>query len=797
MWAGISSFILRNRILILAVMLIITAGMGYYARTVTMSYKMAEVLPESDPTFKNYSKFRSIFGEEANVVIIALKDPEFFTPPTLQAWMQLENDIRSIQYVDWTLSPTSSSILLRDDSLKKFSYLPLITEVPGDKATADSIGTIFKELPFYKDILYNPKSETYVLLASLDKKVVHSKERLEVVSQIQEKIHGFETSQSKDLHISGLPFIRTDTINRSKKEIVFFTILAAVMASVILMIFFKSLRVLSVALTQVGISVIWSSGTMGLLGYKITTLTGLIPPLLIVIGIPNAVYMITKYQQEFLKTGSKIRALSRMIQKTGRAILLTNLTTAIGFGTLIITNSKMLEEFGIVASLNIICLFFISLAWTPILFSYMPSPKKRHTKHLTNKRTDGFIRVLLKVTESYRTQIYIVSALVLVFAITGMMQVQSSGKVADEVPQHSETYSDLTFFEDNFNGVMPFEIMIDTKKEKRARVSQKLWKKIDELQDSISALNCFSRPSSFIELIKYCNQAYYRGNASEYRIPNQLDMPRIQSFMNNNQIKGNDSLLTAYLDSSGRYVRVRAQMKDMGTYEMKKVIARIEAQSSAIFEGEDVDITITGASVVILKGTEYLLKNLLMSLSVAILIIAMIMGIMFRKFKMVLISLLPNLLPLLFTAGIMGYFGIPLKASTCIIFSIAFGISVDDTIHFLARYRQELKYHKGNVRESVFASIKETGISMAYTSIILFFGFSVFIASDFGGTKALGVLVSMTLLVAMLSNLTLLPALLLTLQGKQIDKDYKRYSIIEEDDEETDAEEIKNNPTEK
>lgn len=791
MWTKLSAFILRNRFQILAVVILLTAGFAYYSQKVGMSYKMAEVLPKNDETYQDYEKFRSIFGEEANIIVIAIKEKEFFNQKLIQSWNDLEEKIKSIKNVDWTLSPVSCSTLIRDDSLKKFTYQPLFQSLPENQSAADSIKEIFHQLPFYKDILFNPETHTYVMIAGLNKGIIHKKERLEVVTYIQDEIHRFEQKESKDLHISGLPFIRSDTIKRSKKEIVLFTIMAAIMASVILLIFFKSARILIIALSQVGISVIWSSGTMGIFGYQINILTGLIPPLLIVIGIPNAVYLITKYQQEYLKSGDKHKAISRMIQKTGRALLLTNITTAIGFGTLILTNSKILVEFGIISSINILFLFIISLLWIPIHLSFLPNLKKRHTSHLTNKRSNFFIDVLLKLSLQYRNQIYIVTFLVLIFSLVGMYQIESSGKIADEVPQHSETYSDLAFFENNFNGVMPFEIMIDTRKEKKARLSQKLWKKIDQLQDSISLNHKFSRPVSFIDLIKYCNQAYYRGNQNEYRIPNQLDLPRIQQFIGKSNENNKDSLLSSYIDTSSRYIRVRAQMKDMGTYEIEELINKIDHQAKEIFKEEDVEITITGASVVILKGTKYLLKNLIMSLTVAIVMIAFIMVLMFRKLKMVIISLVPNILPLLFTAGIMGYFGIPLKASTCIIFSIAFGISVDDTIHFLAKYRQELKHFNGNIKESVLVSIKETGLSMAYTSIILFFGFSVFIASDFGGTKALGILISMTLLIAMLSNLTLLPSLLLTLHKKQIDKDYKLYSVIEEDDEETDKSEEK------
>lgn len=783
MWAKISSIILRNRILILSIVGLLTVVMFYFSRRVEMSFQMAQILPPSDKTYQDYKKFRAVFGEEANVIILAIKDPDFFKKTNLQAWINFENSIKKIPYVEWTLSPASSFVLTLNDSLKKFENTPLINAPPTSEAEADSIAKKFTSLPFYKGVLWNPDSNAFIMLAGLNKEVIHKKKRSEIVDSIQAKVEVFEKAQYKNIHLSGLPFIRTAVVKTARQETLLFTLLAAVVSSIILMIFFKSIRVLTVTMLQVMIGVVWSWGTMGMLGYDITSVTGIIPPLLIVIGIPNAIYMVTKYQQEFLKIGDKITALHKMMEKTGRAMFLINITTAVGFATLIITPGKMLMEFGVVATINCMLLFFLSLFLNPILFSYLPNPSKRQTRHLTNKRSNWFIELQVRIVQKYRPIIYIISIVLVILSVIGMFRIKPSGKVADDVPKHSETFKDLTFFENNFNGVMPFEIMIDTKKKNKVILSGNLWKKVDQLQDSIESLNMFSHPVSIIEVMKYGNQAFYNGVTKQYQVPNQFDKMKVLEYFKRGLTDKKDLANQAYIDTAWRYIRIRAQMKDMGTYEMDAIVKRIEQQTKTIFEGEDVDVTITGASVVILKGTQYLLKNLLSSISVAILIIALMMASMFKKFKMVIISLIPNVLPLIFTAGAMGFFDIPLKASTIIIYGIAFGITVDSTIHFLAKYLQELKYYKGDIKTSTYASIRETALSMAYTSLVLFFGFSVFIASDFGGTKALGILLSFTLLMGFFCNLTLLPALLLTLNRKQIDKDYDKYAALDDDDE--------------
>lgn len=783
MWAKISSIILRNRILILSIVGLLTVVMFYFSRRVEMSFQMAQILPPSDKTYQDYKKFRAVFGEEANVIILAIKDPDFFKKKNLEAWINFEKSIKKISYVEWTLSPASSFVLTLNDSLKKFENTPLINAPPTSDAEADSIAKKFTSLPFYKGVLWNPDSNAFIMLAGLNKEVIHKKKRSEIVDSIQAKVEVFEKAQYKNIHLSGLPFIRTAVVKTARQETLLFTLLAALVSSIILMIFFKSIRVLTVTMLQVMIGVVWSWGTMGMLGYDITSVTGIIPPLLIVIGIPNAIYMVTKYQQEFLKIGDKITALHKMMEKTGRAMFLINITTAVGFATLIITPGKMLMEFGVVATINCMLLFFLSLFLNPILFSYLPNPSKRQTRHLTNKRSNWFIELQVRIVQKYRPVIYIISIVLVILSVIGMFRIKPSGKVADDVPKHSETFKDLTFFENNFNGVMPFEIMIDTKKKNKVILSGNLWKKVDQLQDSIESLNMFSHPVSIIEVMKYGNQAYYKGVTKQYQVPNQFDKMKVLEYFKRGLTDKKDLANQAYIDTAWRYIRIRAQMKDMGAYEMDAVVKRIEQQTKTIFEGEDVDVTITGASVVILKGTQYLLKNLLSSISVAILIIALMMASMFKKFKMVIISLIPNVLPLIFTAGAMGFFDIPLKASTIIIYGIAFGITVDSTIHFLAKYLQELKFYKGDIKTSTYASIRETALSMAYTSLVLFFGFSVFIASDFGGTKALGILLSFTLLMGFFCNLTLLPALLLTLNRKQIDKDYDKYAALDDDDE--------------
>ena len=535
----------------------------------------------------------------------------------------------------------------------------------------------------------------------------------------------------------------------------------------------------------------WAFGFLGLLGYEITVLTAIIPPLIIVIGIPNCIFLINKYQQEYKNHGNQVKALQRVITKVGNATLMTNITTASGFATFILTESSLLSEFGVVASINIIAIFLLSLLIIPIIYSYMSPPKEKHLKHLGKTWIEGFVNWMERMVRTRRTAIYGSSVILLALSIIGIYQIRISGSLIEDMPKKADFYKDIKFFEEEFDGIMPLEILIDTKK-KQGVMKLATLKRMEELSATIEEQPELSAPISIVNLVKYAKQAYFNGNPKYYQLPTSNErnfiLPYAKSF------DGDQNLMGAYVDSTGQYARMTTFMKDVGTDKMERAEENIQLKIDKLFPEDRYEVTMTGTALVFQKGTDYLVMNLVISLSLAILLIALFMAWMFKSLRMIIISLIPNLLPLLVTAGMMGFIGIPIKPSTILVFSIAFGISVDDTIHFLAKYRQELKANKWKIKKSVYASLRETGVSMFYTSIVLFFGFSVFMISSFGGTVALGGLVSATLLFAMLANLLLLPSLLLSLEKEIANEDTFKEPALQivdrEGDEETPKKEL-------
>lgn len=760
--------------------------MGYHANTVKMGYEMAQLLPKTDSTFIAFEKFKEKFGQDGSIMVLGINDSELFKHENFIEWQALGKRLKSIEGVDEVLSISSIFNLHKNTAEKKFDAVAVFDDPPENQEELDSLLTVVRSLPFYKGFIYTDNPDVTLAALTLDRSFLDSKDRGVLMKEVLAEVDKFKETTQIEVHYSGLPYIRAYNTTKVSDEIKLFIALAVIIVALILLLFFRSFRAMFFSMVVICIGVIWTVGWQGIFDFKITILTALIPPLMIVIGIPNCIFLINKYHQEFKNHGNQIKAISRVIKKIGTAIFLTNTTTGLGFGTFIFTNSRILVEFGIVAAIGIFSVFVVSIILLPIILSFQKPPKMKHMKHLERRWVRLVVDRMILIVTGYRKLVYAVGLTVLVLAIYGISLIRTTGNIADDLPRHGKVYQDLKFFEKNFKGVLPFEISIDTKKKGSATKLSTL-EKIDKLDELLSKYPEFSKPVSVVAGLKFAKQAYYSGRENKYSLYNRQEMSFIAPYLTNSAGSG-ESLMDAYMDSNRQVTRVTAQMADVGSERMEVILSDLRPRIDSIFPPENYKVELTGTSVVWLAGTDYLVRNLLISLGIAIFLIALIMAFLFSSIRMVFVSLIPNLLPLLVTAGLMGYFDISIKPSTILVFSIAFGISVDDTIHYLATYREELKSHAMNLREATILALKETGVSMIYSSIILFFGFGVFAASDFGGTIALGVLVSMTLLIAMLSNLIILPSLLLSLDNWITTKAFKQEPMLQILDEESNLE---------
>ena len=861
MWKNISKLILGNRILIIISIILFTIFFGFFATKLKLQYQLNKLLPESDPVYIAYEDFKSNFGQDGLMLVIATNEPDFYKEDKFNAWLEMADSIQNVKVlisnndttfyknvVDSVFSEAHLYNITKNKNQQRFNLVEIIDDYPLDQNVIDSVKQVISSLKFYENIVYKKSTDLHMMMLFLNKEIFNSKLRGTLVSDIHNIANSYN-HHFKNWKFSGLPYIRAFMMNVIKSELTLFVCLAILVTSLLLLIFFKSLKVVLISIVVVLIGVVWSVGIIGLFGYELTALMALIPPLVIVIGIPNCIYLINKYQQEFRKNNNKIKSLELIIQKVGNATFLTNATTALGFGTFVFTSSKMMIEFGIVSFINIICMFFISICLVPIVYSFLPDPKEKHIKHLDRKWMYSFVSSLIKFSKFYRKQVYISTFILLLLGGYGISLMHTTGNFTDDLPKNSPIIKDLRFFEKELNGVLPFEIVLtfqDTMYKNFSNISR-----IQQLQESLKKEKYLSKSLSIVDAMKFISQSYANGKSSKYNL--DFSRPKDQRYFSriisskyfkntfvSSETDNSNGFVGSFLDSTHLSTRITLQIADIGTSSMDSLINRInfridniinpeqsliskhkqnndlygmyssnsrirfivkekltngnldlinsfpddykeikslygnENFTSAIEESVEslkVESVVTGSGVLYTKGTTYMVKNLFTSLILAIFVIAILMSFLFKSFKMVLVSLFPNLIPLIFTSALMGYFGIAIKPSTILVFSIAFGISIDDTIHFLAKYRQELKTK--SISDSVEISIKETGVSMIYTSIILFFGFSMFTASKFGGTQALGVLVSLTLFVAMLTNLILLPSLLLSLEQNVITKSFK------------------------
>ena len=783
-WETIARLILRNRIGIIIVLVIATYLFSMQWDKMRFTYTEANLLPDHHEVNLEYNAFLEIFGEEGNLIVLGVNDSTVFTVDKFNAWNTFCEEFNAFDEIETVVTISDLQKLVKNNKEKKFDLEPFIKDSITSLTQLEELQEdLFSNYPFYDNFLFNKETKTIRSAIYVKKELVNTPARKDfVLETLEDKVTAFENQYDLDVRISGMPYIRTLNAQLIQNEIGMFISAALIVTSFIFFFFFRSFRATFISMIVVVIGVMWTFGILGLLEYEITVLTALIPPLIIVIGIPNCIFLINKYQHEVRKHGNKAKSLQRVITKIGNATLMTNVTTASGFATFIFTKSKLLQEFGTVASLSILGIFILCLLIIPIIYSFMPMPKDKHLEHLSKRWINTFVDWMESMVKHKRIAIYATSLILLIASIIGIYQIKISGSIIDDMPKQSQFYKDISFFEQEFNGIMPLEIMINTKRKKGVMKLATL-KRMNDLEDLIIEIPELSKPISVVSLVKYSKQAYYNGNPKYYQLPTSQENSFILSYA---QKSSSDvDMLKNFVDSTGQYARITTFMKDVKIEKMERIEEDLRAKITKLFPEDRYEVTITGKAYLFQKGTYYLVKNLILSLSLAIFLISLFMAYMFRSFRMIIVSLIPNLLPLLITAGLMGYLGVPIKPSTILVFSIAFGISVDDTIHFLAKYRQELKANHWRIRKSVFGALRETGVSMFYTSIVLFFGFSTFIISSFGGTKALGALVSATLLFAMLANLLLLPSLLLALERSIANKNVLKepnFQILPEED---------------
>ena len=788
MWYKLGKFILKNRFLLLILLLAATGFMSYKASQLTISYEFSKAIPTDNQKYIDYKDLRSKFGADGSVIVAGVQTDKFYNLAQFKLYKVLIADIKKVHGITNVLSVPSAITLVKNDSTEKLVPSLLFPEGITTQTELDSARSQFENLIFYHQLLYNPSSKAYLAAITVDTTIFNSKQRTKVVADVMAAVEKYKAASGQQMQLSGLPLIRTLIADSIKNEMFYFLAGSLLLAIITLLLFFRSASSTAISMVVVIMGVVWSMGTMVLMGYKISLLTALIPPLIIVIGIPNCIYFLNKYHMSWQAkvdahggkiaagdtTNVKNEALATMVGKMGIVTLFCNIAAAIGFAVFALTRSDLLREFGAVAGINIFLLFFISLIFIPVMLSFLPPPKERHVKYLRNRFLEN---VLVKIefwVLKRKPLVLGFTAVIVVAALFGIARLKSVGYMVDDLPKQDKIYTDLKWFEKNFGGVLPLEIMVDTKKKNGVTSNLSTIEKIDEFSAYIAQNPYCARPISLVEGLKFVKQAYYDSDSTQYVVPNEFDMAFLSGYLKTKKGANTTNLdnaltkvVNSFMDSTKQRARISVNIADVGTEILPRLLDSFQKKSAQIFDTASYKVVFTGGSVSYLEGSHFIIEGLKDSIKWAFLLIAFCMLILFRSLRILFCSLIPNLIPLVVTAGLMGWAGVPLKPSTVLVFSIALGIAIDITIRFLVNYKQELPYHKGDVMETTTSTIRSTGISIIYTSLVLVAGFVIFMFSKFGGTMALGWLTSFTLLIATLTNLVFLPVMLIGLMGKK------------------------------
>ena len=790
MWQRLGAWVIKNRVVLLIILVISTSIMGYFASQVKLSYEFSKAIPTDNAKYVAYQAFKQKFGDDGNLLVIGIKTDKLFELNTFKAYQTLQTNLKKISNVEDVLSIPTAINLQKDELTEQLSTYKIFADSIASQADLDVAKANFLSLPFYTSILYNSATNAYLMGVRINKDTLNSSRRTLIIAEINTAVEAFETSTKIETHLSGLPLIRTQIADKVKNEMKYFLIGSLLLSALILLLFFRSISTTLLSLTVVVFGVLWSVGLTHLFGYKISLLTALIPSLVVVIGVPNCIYFLNKYHTNYIQStvedvnAKKINALIDMVSKMGVVTLFCNITAAIGFAVFALTKSTILKEFGLVAGISIMIIFFISFILLPVVLSYLPAPKAAQTKYLTNKWITTFLLKLESWVLNHKKTVYIATAAILAFAVVGIFKLKSVTYIVDDLPKTDKIYTDLKFFENNFNGVMPLEIVIDSKKPNGLR-KPGVFEKIDSLAQYIGTQKGLSKPLSLSEGFKFLYQGFSGGDSLAYSFPNEAIVSKSLAEIRK-QLKAEDTVVKnsavtkmflPFIDSTMQYTRISVSMADVGTKELPVILNGIETKANELFDTTEHTVQLTGTSITFLEGSQFIINGLKESIFWAFLLIALCMLYLFKSVRILVCSLLPNIIPLIITAGVMGWVGVPLKPSTVLVFSVALGIAIDITIRFLVNYKQELTHYNNNVIETVKATIKNTGLSIVYTSLVLTAGFILFCVSGFGGTKALGWLTSLTLLVATITNLVLLPVLLITFKKPSAaDKLQKRTS---------------------
>lgn len=734
--------------------LLLSAFFAYRASQLQFDYEFENFFPQHDNKLDFFNKYRAEFENDNDFILFALVNKEgIFKEDFLEEVSAFSQELEELPYVRQVISPTEAKKLVRNVGRIGFSQVPYIHVQESNKYAEDSLNLYHSQDWPAKLISWEANSIAIVLKNEENLSKIKSDELSEGIKDLVEK-YNFD-----ELHYIGKITGQEVYIDVLKSEFGFFMGLSTFLLLVILILVYRSWWGIIIPLTTVLFAVVASLGIMNLAGKSMNMMNVLLPIIMLVVGMSDVVHFTSKYMEELKKGFSKIDSIKKTIKNVGFATFFTSLTTAIGFVSLITVSVPPVAEFGIFTALGVIAAFIITILFVPAILMLSKEPKiKKSNKDLWNEKVGGFFILLIRK----RKWVYLMYALILLLSLWGISKIQYDYYIMKDLSEDHQLMKDLRFFQDHHGGIRPFELAIIVKPKDSTATDFAVMNEILKVEKYLKKTYKVNHLVSVTTPFLYANRSMHQNSEAYFKFPEKRK--RYNYLLEQIKEADREGQLSMLLSSDEKIARISGKMIDPGSREILK---RNESFSKFFQENINTELIgyeLTGSTVIIDQSSRYISRNILLGLLLAFLVIAVVMGILFRSFYMAFISLIPNILPLLIIAGLIGFLKIDLNMITSIIFTIGFGIAVDDSIHFMSRYKIELKAKKSNIF-ALRRTYLSTGKAIILTSLILLSGFFSLSFSDFLSTAYIGLFVSLILIFALICDMTLLPLLLLKKLG--------------------------------
>lgn len=745
--------LLKRRKQILWIIIGITLFLAWGLSKLQISFSFEDFYPQDDPEFIYYSQYQDRFSEEQNYMIyLALKSPQgdVFQPDFIADADALFEDLGATSGIDSFLTATNFTFVERKGL--GFQQSPWLAW-ESEEALKASKNRILEDSTMGG--IFTTKNQDYLCAYFfIESEIFDSDVRDELSRSLDEKLEasGFEYV------LTGIPYIRTKYVEVIERELVLFVSLAFVF--ILAVLFFTYRNFVGILIPQLAVltGLLWILGFMGWTGQTINLINNLLIPIVFVVGMSDVIHLNTSYLAQIRMGMSRWEAMKKTLQEIGLSILLTSITTAIGFASLFVSKIPPIRDFGLYAAAGVIFTFIVSVVILPYLMLGVEPQKFLKQKSLENQQGwTPFFDWIYKLSKEKAAWVFGTFLITIIASIFLIFNISMDTFLIEDIGDKDPTRISMEFFEENSYGLRPFEMGFEMKDTSRKVSDREVLIEVEKIQNFLKSKAEFSPFISPVSFVTEANYIFHFNRARYRRIPS--NQAEIDQFFGMAQINGGGELLNRVMTPDGKYGRVSSRTADIGTYQFEALTNELNDFISQEVDTSLFSYKITGHAYLTEHNLNYIRSSLLGGLAIAFVVIGVIMGFLFKSWKMLIVSMIPNMIPLVFTGGLMGLFDITLTASTALVFVIAFGIAVDDTIHFLSRYRLERSLGH-DMETAILHTLQGTGKAMLLTSFILIAGFILLLLSDFGGTYSTGLFTGLTILFAMLSDLFLVPILI-------------------------------------